>query len=181
MALPGPLQVREGGRAAPAAHTADRRPARTRRKDETMARNLVRFDPFTGLDALRRSVMNDLLPDVRGKVPTTDIYTEGDKSLIVEAHLPNFDEKDVTVTVDRGALVISAERREKEEDKDKKYVIRESSSSFYRSIALPEQAEEGDISAKFTKGVLKVTIPLSGGTTPRNIAIGGGAEGQATS
>ncbi|KAA9154734.1 Hsp20/alpha crystallin family protein [Microbacterium lushaniae] len=151
-----------------------------RRKDGTMARNLVRFDPFTGLDALRRSVMNDLLPDVRGKVPTTDIYTEGDKALIVEAHLPNFDEKDVTVTVDRGALVISAERREKEEDKDKKYVIRESSSSFYRSIVLPEQAEEGDITAKFTKGVLKVTIPLSGGAAPRSIAIGGGDEKDAS-
>ncbi len=143
-----------------------------------MARNLVRFDPFVGIDALRREIFNDaILPASRGKIPTTDIYTEGDKSLIVEAHLPNFDEKDVTVTVDRGALVIQAERREKEEDKEKKYVIRESSSSFYRSIALPEQAEDDKISADFDKGVLKVTVPLSGGTSPRSISIGSSKSG----
>ncbi|KAA9135944.1 Hsp20/alpha crystallin family protein [Microbacterium caowuchunii] len=143
------------------------------REDPTMARNLVRFDPLAGLDALRRELFDDaLLPVTRGRIPTTDVYMEGDKSLIVEAHLPNFDEKDVTVTVDRGALVIQAERREKEEDKEKKYVIRESSSSFYRSIVLPEQADESKIAADFVKGVLKVTVPLQESASPRNISIG---------
>ena len=138
-----------------------------------MARNLARFDPFLGLDALRREFMGETLLGVaRGKTPTTDVYTKGDDALIVEAHLPNFDEKDVSVTVDRGALVIQAERREKEEDKGKNYVVRESSSSFYRSIGLPDQADESAISADFTKGVLRVTVPLRGGTSPRSIAIG---------
>lgn len=115
-----------------------------------MARNLVRFDPFAGLDALRRDFFNDdFLRGVRGKLPTTDVYTEDDKALIIEAHLPNFDENDITVSVDGGALVIQAERHEKEQDKKKQYVVRESSSSFYRSIALPEQAEESKISAAF--------------------------------
>ncbi|MCR2762187.1 Hsp20/alpha crystallin family protein [Microbacterium sp. zg.B48] len=150
-----------------------------------MARNLVRFDPFMGLEVLRHDLLNDtFLRGSRGKLPTTDVYTEGDDALVVEAHLPNFDEKDVSVTVDRGALVIQAERHEKQEDKGKNYVLRESSSSFYRSIALPEQAEDGKISASFEKGVLKVTVPLSGGTSPRKISIGSaqgeiGGEGKA--
>ena len=108
-------------------------------------------------------------------MPTTDVYTEDDKALIVEAHLPNFDEKDVSVDVDRGALVIQAERREREEDANKKYVMRESSTSFYRSILLPEQADEDKITAKFEGGVLKVTIPLAESASPRKIAIGGAA------
>ena len=138
-----------------------------------MARNLVRFDPFAGLDALRRDFFNDdVFRGLRGKLPTTDVYTEDDKALIVEAHLPNFDEKDITVNVDGGALVIQAERHEKEEDKKKQYVVRESSSSFYRSIALPEQAEESKISAAFVKGVLKVTVPLAEAASPRQITIG---------
>ncbi len=141
-----------------------------------MARNLARFDPFLGLDALRREFIGaTLLNTSRGKTPTTDVYTKGDDTLIVEAHLPRFDEKDVSVTVDRGALVIRAERREKEEDKGKNYVVRESSTSYYRSIGLPEQADEGEISAQFKKGVLTVTVPLHGGTSPRSISIGSSA------
>jgi HSP20 family protein len=138
-----------------------------------MARNLVRFDPFSGLDALRRDFFDaDFFRAMRGKLPTTDVYTEDDKALVIEAHLPNFEEEDITVNVDRGALVIQAERHEKEEDKKKQYVVRESSSSFYRSIALPEQAEEAKISAVFVNGVLKVTVPLAEAASPRRINVG---------
>lgn len=140
-----------------------------------MAHNLVRFDPFAGLDALRRDLFDDgFFRNLRGKLPTTDVYTEDDKELVIEAHLPNFDEKDITVNVDKGALVIQAERHEQEEDKKKKYVIRESSSSFYRSIALPEQAEEQQITADFDDGVLKVTVPLKELAAPTKIAVGSG-------
>ncbi len=137
-----------------------------------MARSLVRFDPFMGLDPLRREFFDDgLFRALRGKLPTTDVYTEDDKALVVEAHLPNFDEEDITVNIDKGTLVIQAERHEKDEDKKKKYVVRESSSSFYRSIVLPEQAEEGGILANFRKGILKVTVPLAQAATPKKIAI----------
>ncbi len=141
-----------------------------------MARNLVRFDPFAGFDTLRRDLFDEsLFRSLRGKLPTTDIYTEDDNTLIVEAHLPNFAEKDITVNVDKGALVIQAERHEQEEDKKKKYVVRESSSSFYRSIALPEQADDSKIKADFDKGILRVTVPLKGLTAPTKIAIGSGS------
>ena len=142
-----------------------------------MARNLVRFDPFAQLSALTRDLFDGGgLRSLQGQMPTTDVYTEDDKALIVEAHLPNFDEKDVSVDVDRGALVIQAERHEREEDKKKKYVMRESSTSFYRSVALPEQADEHRITAEFTGDVLKVTVPLAESAAPRKIAIGGAPE-----
>jgi HSP20 family molecular chaperone IbpA len=41
--------------------------------------------------------------------PTTHISAEDDKQLMVEAHLPNFAEKDVSVNVDQGVLVIQAD------------------------------------------------------------------------
>lgn len=140
-----------------------------------MARNLVRFDPFAGFDTLRRDLFDDgFLRGLRGKIPTTDVYTEDDKQLVVEAHLPNFEEEDITVDIDKGALVIQAERHEQEEDKKKKYVVRESSSSFFRSIVLPEQADEQQITADFDDGVLKITVPLKEITAPKKIAIGTG-------
>jgi HSP20 family protein len=140
-----------------------------------MARNLVRFDPFAELGALQRRFFEDgMFSPLQGvRRPTTDIYTEDDNKLTVEAHLPQFDEKDISVDIDEGALVIQAERHDKTEDK-KKYVVRESSSSYYRRIALPDQADEGKIDANFAKGVLTVTVPFKELPTPKKIAITSG-------
>lgn len=138
-----------------------------------MARNLVRFDPFAELSALQKQLFSDDL--FRGKrapaFPTTDVYTEDDKQLTVEIHLPNFDNNDISVSVDQGALVIQAEKHEKEEDKSKRYVVRESSSSMYRRIALPEQADEGHVSANFDNGVLKVVVPFTTQPSARTISV----------
>ncbi|MEX1079126.1 MAG: Hsp20/alpha crystallin family protein [Homoserinimonas sp.] len=142
-----------------------------------MARNLVRFDPFAELSALQRRFFEDGMfsPSQGMHRPTTDVYTEDDNKLTVEAHLPQFEEGDITVDVDQGALVIQAERHEKTEDTKKKYVVRESSSSFYRRIALPDQADESKINAKFSKGVLKVTVPFKELPTPTKVEITSGS------
>ena len=135
--------------------------------------NLVRFDPFAEIRALQKQFFGDdfFTPIATRGIPTTDVYMDNDKAMIVEAHLPNFDEKDVNVNVDNGSLVIQAERHEKEEDKSKKYVVRESNSSFYRRITLPERANADDISAHLEEGVLKVTVPLRELPEPKKIAI----------
>lgn len=135
--------------------------------------SLVRFDPFEEMRALQRQFFGDdtFSMDKGLQIPTTDVYTEDDKQLTVEAHLPNFSEKDVDVNLDKGALVIRAEKHEKETDKKKKYVVRESSSSFYRKIKLPEHANESAIKADMQDGVLKVVIPFRELPQPKRIAV----------
>ncbi len=135
--------------------------------------NLVPFDPFSELQALQRNFFGDdwLMPTRRMHLPTTDVYTEDDKQLVIEAHLPNFDSKDVDVHVDGGALVISAEKHEQEKDKTKKYVVRESSSSFYRRIQLPKAADVDKIDGDMKDGVLKVVVPFKELPAPKKIAI----------
>lgn len=137
--------------------------------------NLTRYDPFAQLSALQRQFFGDdwLAPFKNVNIPTTDVYTK-DNELIVEAHLPNFSQENVDIRVDNGSLVIQAERREKEEDKDKKYVVRESSSSFYRQVQLPDRADADNISADLTDGVLAVRIPLSPLPEPKKIALNSG-------
>jgi HSP20 family protein len=134
--------------------------------------NLVRWDPFAELSALQKQFFGDnWISPIKGiNIPTTDVYTK-ENELIVEAHLPNFEQKDVNIQVEDGGLVISAEKHEKEEDKDKQYVVRESSSSFYRRIALPKRANADSVSAHLDDGVLKVTVPLTPLPEPRKIAI----------
>jgi len=134
--------------------------------------NLVRWDPFAELSALQKQFFGDdwMSPFKGINIPTTDVYTQ-DNALVVEAHLPNFEEKDVNIQVEDGALVISAERHEKDEDKGKQYVVRESSSSFYRRIALPKRADGDNIAAHLEDGVLKVSVPLTPLPEPKKIAI----------
>ncbi len=134
--------------------------------------NLMRWDPFAELSTLQKQFFgDDLLSSFKGvNIPTTDVYTK-DNTLVVEAHLPNFEQKDVNIQVDGNALVISAERHEKEEDKDKKYVVRESSSSFYRRVSLPQRADADSVEAHLNEGVLKVSVPLTPLPEPKKIEV----------
>lgn len=134
--------------------------------------NLTRWSPFAELNTLQKQFFgDDFMSSFKGvNIPTTDVYTK-DNALIVEAHLPNFEQKDVNIQVDEGALVISAERHEKEEDKGKKYVVRESSSSFYRRVTLPTRADGDKIEAHLDDGVLKISVPLTPLPEPKKIEV----------
>lgn len=134
---------------------------------------LTKFDPFAELSALQRQFFgDDWLTPLKGvNVPTTDVYTNNDKELVVEAHLPNFNQDDIDISVDDGALIVQAEKHEQEQDKDKKYVVRESSSSFYRRIQLPERADPDKIEAQLDEGVLKIRVPLAPLPEPKKIKL----------
>lgn len=130
---------------------------------------LVRFDPFRELDNLQRRWFGD---NWTNDMSATDVYTDNNgKELVVEAHLPNFNESDIDVSVDEGDLVISAEKHETEQEKGRKYVIRESASSFYRRIRLPERADSENIQAKYEDGTLKIFVPLASLPEPKKISV----------
>lgn len=135
---------------------------------------LVRFDPFAEMDALQRRFFGDdtwMPRQMKGvALPTTDVYMDGNQ-LVVEAHLPKFEESDIDISVEHGSLIVQASRHEREEDKKKKYVVRESSSSFYRSIQLPERADADKIEAHLDDGVLKVVVPVTPAPEPKKIAV----------
>ncbi len=139
-----------------------------------MTNSLMRFDPFADFDfdTLHKQFFGNDWPVSLHSVtmPTTDVY-EKDNQLVVEAHLANFDEKDVDVHVENGVLVIQAQKHEREEDKDKKFVVRESASSLYRRILLPKRADTDKIEAHLDDGVLKVTVPLTPLPEPKKITI----------
>ena len=135
---------------------------------------LMQWDPFAEMRSLQKQLFNDDLfgASLKGvTLPTTDVYTNEDKELIVESHMPNFNEEDIDVHVENNSLVIRAEKHEKEEDKKKKYVVRESSSSFYRRVLLPKHADQDTIHADMHEGVLKVTVPFKELPQPKKITV----------
>lgn len=142
-------------------------------KEVQIMTQLVHFDPFAEIQALQRSILGDdwISSAKRLAMPTTDVYTQDDKELVVEAHLPNFVEKDVDVHIENSSLVIQAERHEEEKDKSKKYVVRESSASFYRRIQLPKLSDVDKVEADMKDGVLTIRVPFKELPSPKKIAI----------
>lgn len=82
-----------------------------------------------------------------------------DGKFVVRAELPGMDpEHDINVEVDNGALVIHSERREEKHERghsEFRY------GAFTRRLALPEGADESNVSARYTDGILEVTVPVS--------------------
>jgi HSP20 family protein len=77
----------------------------------------------------------------------------------VTAELPGVDEKDIKVSVDSNQLVISGEKKAESKRDEKDWHVEERSyGSFYRSMSLPFEPEDGAVEAHFDKGVLHLTI-----------------------
>lgn len=105
--------------------------------------------------------------------PAVDV-TEDDTSYRIDVELPGLDDKHVEVALRNGRLIISGEKREEKEQKSKGYYLHERQfGSFERSFAVPEDVEVEKIDAKFSKGVLSLTLPKTADAThpPKKIAI----------
>ncbi len=91
--------------------------------------------------------------------PHLDV-SESDKDITVSAEFPGMEPEDIQITIDRGSLTISGEKRAEEEEKGERfYRLERSYGSFYRSIPLPDVVDEDKIDATFKRGVLKVKLP----------------------
>lgn len=109
-------------------------------------------------------------------VPSVDVYNEGNKHLVVETHVPGFSEDEIAINLQNGVLEVRGQRSDKQEDKNDKrgYMLRESSSQFYRRVALPDYIDEDKVSAELDKGVLKITLPLTEKAAPKRIRVTSG-------
>ena len=97
---------------------------------------------------------------MRLEMPAIDVY-EQDNKLIVEASLPNFDEKDIEVNLSDGGLEIKAEHSTESDTKERKYILHETTSgAFYRYINLPAGANVDDAKAIFENGMLRIDVPM---------------------
>ncbi|NIR39908.1 MAG: Hsp20/alpha crystallin family protein [Actinobacteria bacterium] len=97
-----------------------------------------------------------------------------DDGVTLRAEIPGVDpESDVEITVDKGRLHISAERRSETEEEDDGRVRSEFRyGSYRRTLTLPGGAATDDITATYDDGILEVRIPVdSAGTETARIPI----------
>lgn len=97
-----------------------------------------------------------------GAMPAVNVK-ETDKEFTLEVAVPGMDKKDFNLEIKNGMLIISAQKENKHEEKDKegRYVRREFGyQSFTRSFTLPEDHVDVDnIDANYRDGILCVSIP----------------------
>ena len=103
--------------------------------------------------------------------PAMDVYTK-DGKLEVRVELPGMTAKDVEISVEAGTLVVSGQKTQSKEVKEKDYYRSEREyGSFYRRIALPSGADVDHVTAEFKDGVLEIDVPLQGAPAGKKIAI----------
>ena len=134
------------------------------------------WEPFRELiqqnDRMRRLLQEGFGADSLGiSLPAVDVYEENDK-LVIEAMLPDFDEKDIEVNLTEDGLEIKAQHSSDSEIKERKYIMRETTSgSFYRYINLPAGVRTDQARASFDRGVLRIEILRQQQAQPQRLAI----------
>jgi HSP20 family protein len=139
-------------------------------------------DPFRAMrremeNAFRAFDQNLSSPDIGAGAPAINVAETKD-AFQVTAELPGVDEKDINISLDDNQLVISGEKKAESTKEEKDWHIEERSyGSFYRSMFLPFEPEDGAVEANFDKGVLHLTIkkPAKAMKTTKTINIKTGA------
>lgn len=122
---------------------------------------LTKYKPKNSFPSLLDDFMkSDLFFDdfmiKNSRSPTYDVI-ENESQYTIEMHLSGYKKKDLKLDVEDGMLIVSGERKEKE---DTKYNFKGSSyGSFKNSFTLPKDVSVDKIDAEYVDGVLNITIP----------------------
>ncbi len=93
--------------------------------------------------------------------------------MTIKADLPDVDQKDISLQVHDGRMVLKGERKfEEEEKKEHYYHVERRFGSFERTFTLPAGADPDKVTAEYDKGVLTVHVPKPEAAKPRQIQIG---------
>nr|WP_090275662.1 Hsp20/alpha crystallin family protein [Mycolicibacterium komanii]CRL68706.1 heat shock protein Hsp20 [Mycolicibacterium komanii] len=137
---------------------------------------MLRFDPFTELDALTRGLLANQTGSNRSPRFMPMDLCKIDDHYLLTADLPGVDPGSVDVSVDNGMLTISAHRTARSDDGVQWLANERFFGTYRRQLSLGEGVDTSNISATYENGVLSVTIPLAERAKPRKIDVahGGG-------
>lgn len=154
-------------------------------------KSLIRLDPFRAMrtwdpfNELRtmQSEMDRLFNRFLGTerawetehvgmwLPSLESYAK-EGLLHIKAELPGIDAKDLDVSINERELVIKGERKAEKDEKGKDYTCREISyGSFERRFLLPEGVKTEELKAKFSNGILEITVPVPAAAKAKKIEI----------
>ncbi|HKG69561.1 MAG TPA: Hsp20/alpha crystallin family protein [Segetibacter sp.] len=98
--------------------------------------------------------------DVKNNSTVAVNIVESEKGYNLEFNVPGRNKEDFKISVDKGLLTVSYEKKEQGETKEQKVIRKEFSfQNFKRSFSLDEKINAEGIEAKYDNGILKVALP----------------------
>ena len=140
------------------------------------------WSPFDRLSTLREE-MNRLFDSsfpgagsgdttlFSGWSPALDVFQSSD-AVTVKVELPGLKKEDIEISLEKGVLSISGERRHEQKLEDgESFRSERYFGRFHRSVAIPTTVEGDKVKASYTDGVLTVTLPKAEEAKPKQIEV----------
>lgn len=139
-------------------------------------RNFFPRDLFAEIDRLQRELQQgvDLSPSIRGGARGFPAMNVGSvpQSVEIYAFAPGIDPASLDVQVEKGVLTINGERAPDEKPEQVTVHIDERfAGGFRRTVALPDDVDINQVSASYSDGVVRISLPRSEAAQPRRITI----------
>lgn len=134
----------------------------------------VQSDPFRELDALVGRLAGRAGGGSYGG--PMDVYRRGN-DVWVHLDLPGVAADSLDISVERGMLSVSGERRWIRQEGDRVYLSERQQGAFRRQLQLGEGLDLDAIEADYHDGVLTLRIPVAQQAQPRKIRVATGARG----
>jgi HSP20 family protein len=132
------------------------------------------WDPFDEIRRLQRE-MNKVFdgassPDL-AEFPPVNVWT-GPDDYVLTAQMPGLDKNDLDLTVTGDTLTIKGARSPEKLGDGEVYHRRERGwGQFVRSFKLPSNVDGNRVDARYSRGVLRVTLPRAEAYKPRKISL----------
>jgi HSP20 family protein len=134
--------------------------------------NLTRYDPID--DLFRGFFVRPVEFGAPVEAPSIKVdVKEEDKAFVVHAELPGIKKEDIHVNIEGAVVSISAERKQEKEVKTGERVLRTERyfGKVSRSFQLGQEIDDSKASAKFTDGVLELTLPKKTASQAKRLVI----------
>jgi HSP20 family protein len=138
------------------------------------------FDgPFADVDSFRRemlrmldTVSGDAFSDAMGGVFPPVNVTQDDENFYIRAEIPGIKPNELSISALRNRVSVSGNREIPREHDRVSYHRRErAEGTFNRTVTLPSEVNAERIDARYSSGVLTLTLPKAEEAKPRQITV----------
>ncbi|ARU31355.1 heat-shock protein Hsp20 [Sulfuriferula sp. AH1] len=140
--------------------------------------NLTRYDPFDLTFEPFDNLFRGFIQPVRFENQPQQLQIkmdvkETDKNYAVHAEIPGVKKEDIHVAINGKQVSISAEVKKEKEEKEGAKVLRSERyyGKLYRSFTLDQDVDEATAVAKYTDGVLDLTLPKKKSSEAKKLTI----------
>jgi len=136
--------------------------------------NLTRYHPFGEIDNLFKGfLVRPMGFETDDELHIKMEVVENEKDYVVHAEIPGVKKEDINLDVSGNQISISAEVKREKEEKNGERVLRAERyfGRVSRTFTLAHDIDEAGVQAKYTDGVLQLTLPKKMMTVAKKIAI----------